>query len=173
MYLVSSKLILYIAFIFKYLLSNNGWFLYFDLRLKSWVHWMHISSSCIVYIDRIMCIVLQQGSHFFHHSRSTTTKCVFWWGSTSSRQWTSFILHKTLTNPRRIFSAWKNLRHRVLMKVLNALLKCYIRSSYECIIWKLQTHRYKSWSNSTSVEVGIGHARSGFKRPEPSLRWIF
>ena len=34
------------------------------------------------------------------------------------------------------------------MKVLNTPLKCYIKSSYKCIVWKLQTHKDKSWSDS-------------------------
>ena len=37
---------------------------------------MHDLSSCKVQVDRIMCLVLQQRSHFFHHGRSATRVCI-------------------------------------------------------------------------------------------------
>ena len=112
--LVSWMLLLYIAFMSKYLLSLNSWILRFGLRLMSWVCCNTSFFSCKNYANRIICLVLQQRSHFFHHSRSATTKYTFWWESTSSILGELFILHRTLTDPRRMFSAWKNLRHRAL-----------------------------------------------------------
>ena len=83
-------------------------------------------------------------------------------------------LHRTLTHPRRMFSTWKNLMH----KVLNESLKCTTYMLYQIVLWvhclNLQTHRDRSWSNSildTTFTIYIYfHLIKIIRSPNSSLR---